>query len=355
MANHTLPETPPALSTADGKIAAQAEMLANRLTKRFRHLARWARRTGTDAFRLYDRDIPEIPLVLDHYGGAVAGALYERPYEKDDAEEERWIAAMREAAAGALGIDRGNIFIKRRRRQRGLAQYEKMDARRITQDVTEGGLRFRVNLSDYLDTGLFLDRRLMRAMVRRDAPEKNVLNLFAYTGSFSVCAAAGGALTVSVDLSNTYLRWAKTNFSLNGFAAELVDAGDFFGRPKSYAHQLVRGDALAFIRQARRARLLWDAVILDPPAFSNSKKMGSSLDLIRDHRELIEGCLGLLTKGGTLWFSAKARQFKTSAGELETALAARFPGVRVTDLGNQTTDEDFRGKKTPLDFVITVH
>lgn len=338
--------------------AAQAEMLANRLRKRFRHLKKWAKRTGAGAFRLYDRDIPEIPLTLDYYSGggqpdALAGALYRRPYEKDEAEEERWLQTMRDAAAEALDIEPGGIFIKRRLRQRGGFQYEKMDRRRFIRDVSEGGLLFRVNLSDYLDTGLFLDRRLMRAMVRDEAKGRRTLNLFSYTGSFSVYAASGGAAaTVSVDMSNTYLQWAKTNFALNAFAAEILSAEDFFARSKNYAHKLVRADAISFLDRAAAAAFQWDLIVLDPPAFSNSKKMRGDLDLRRDYAQLISGCLRLLAPGGRLWFSASARQFKTGAAELEAVLSARFPGVSVIDPGNKTVDEDFRGRKTPRNFVI---
>jgi 23S rRNA G2069 N7-methylase RlmK/C1962 C5-methylase RlmI len=351
--------------TGDGtllpaKTAAQAAMFANRLHKRFRHLAKWARRTGTGAFRLYDRDIPEIPLVLDYYGdagepsrAALAGALYERPYEKDGAEEAIWLQAMQKAAASALGIESGNVFFKRRERQRGRAQYAKMDERRVTRNVAEGGLKFQVNLSDYLDTGLFPDRRLLRAMVRESAAGRRVLNLFSYTGSFSVYAAAGGAVsTVSVDLSNTYLDWARTNFALNGFSAEILDGEAFFSEPKSYAHQLVRADVLAFLNRAVISGKRWDRIVLDPPAFSNSKKMRGPLDLKRDHGELISRCLRLLAPGGRLWFSSGLRRFKTGAAELEAELAGRFPGLTVAELGDKTVDEDFRGRNTPPSFVI---
>jgi 23S rRNA G2069 N7-methylase RlmK/C1962 C5-methylase RlmI len=335
-------------------------MLANRLRKRFRHLKKWAKRAGVSAFRLYDRDIPEIPLTLDYYGdaedtskAALAGALYRCPCQIDDSGEECWLSAMREAASSALGIESGRIFLKPRERQRGRAQYAKMDERRFIRNVTEGGLLFQVNLSDYLDTGLFLDRRLMRAMVRDNAGGKRVLNLFSYTGSFSVYAAAGGAsATVSVDLSNTYLRWAWHNFALNGFAAEIVDGKDFFALSKNYAHTLVRANALAFLDRAASAGQCWDLIVLDPPAFSNSKKMRGTFDLKRDHRELISRCMRLLSRGGGLWFSASERQFKTGAAELETVLATRFPGVTATDLGTATVDEDFRGRRTPRNWVI---
>ena len=341
----------------DQKTILQAEMLANRLRKKIKHLSKWARRTGTGAFRLYDRDIPEIPLALDYYGeslpdgAALAGALYQRPYEKDEAEEEAWLGVMRNAAASAVEIDPCNVFIKLRRRQQGNSQYEKNSSAGVIRHVSEGGLRFRVNLSDYLDTGLFLDRRLMRALVRGEAAGKKVLNLFCYTASFSVYAAAGGAAqTCSVDLSNTYLNWAQENFALNGFTASIAGRDDFPAYPQ--AHRLVRADALSFLSQARAAKHTWDHIILDPPAFSNSKKMNGTLDLKRDHLELISSSLALLASGGKLWFSANVKGFTANAAELEASLKPRFPGVKVTDIKNKITDEDFRGRKIPQSYVI---
>ena len=227
-------------SEINEKTSYQAAMLQNRLRKRFKHLHKWAKKTGTDAFRLYDRDIPEIPLVLDYYGGAVAGALYNRPYEKDEDEEQRWLDVMNTAIGEALPVT--GVFLKRRQRQRGAAQYTKLVGRGHVKDIKEGGLIFRVNLSDYLDTGLFLDRRRMRGLIRHGARDKRALNLFAYTGAFSVCAAAGGAATVdSVDLSNTYLDWARRNFALNQFM-----------RGRSAAYRFIRQDVRAFLRDAAR-------------------------------------------------------------------------------------------------------
>jgi 23S rRNA G2069 N7-methylase RlmK/C1962 C5-methylase RlmI len=335
-------------NTGIEKTQAQARMLANRLHKRFRHLQKWAKRTGTGAFRLYDRDIPEIPLILDFYGGetdagqsaAIAGALYERPYEKDDAEEARWLAAMKSAISQTLAIAQTDIFIKLRKRQRGLSQYEKTASQRVTRIAHEGGLRFKVNLSDYLDSGLFLDRRLMRAHVRQDAAGKRALNLFAYSGGFSVYAAAGGAAsTDSVDLSSTYLAWAGENFALNGFAAG--------GR-----HRLIRADVRVFLERAAAEGRRWDLIVLDPPAFSNSKKMRGDFDLLRDYAALAGQCLDALEPGGRLWFSANARGFKTSAAELQAALSPRCKGLTVTDMRGRLLDEDFKGRRTPAAFVL---
>jgi 23S rRNA G2069 N7-methylase RlmK/C1962 C5-methylase RlmI len=311
-------------------------MLGNRLLKRCRHLKKWARRTGTDAFRLYDRDIPEIPLVLDFYGGAVAGALYKRPYEKDEGEEESWLKAMCAAVSGALGIPEEHIFIRERRRlkERPLDQYRRTGERNFIRDIREGDLRFRVNLSDYLDTGIFLDRRKMRRLIREASAGKRVLNLFCYTAAFSVCAAAGGAVSVdSVDMSRTYLEWGGRNFALNGFKASPADAGS--GR--SFPWRLIRAEAGAFLDQAGRMREKWDLIILDPPAFSNSKKMAGVLDIKRDHGRLIRRCAGLLAEGGVLWFSASVRGFRLDS----------IPGLIAEDRRKELEDEDFKGKKSP--------
>jgi len=344
----------------DDKTAAQAEMLANRLKKRFRHLHKWARRSNIEAFRLYDCDIPEIPLVLDLYGDIVSGALYKRPYEKDEAEEERWLQAMGDAAARSLSLERDNIIIKRRERQRGQAhntrahkrpQYEKIADRGLTREVREGKLKFKVNLSDYLDTGLFLDRRAMRRMIGDDSNGKRVLNLFCYTASFSVHAADGGATSVdSVDLSNTYLAWAQENFALNGFNAEICNTES--NTKCNTKHRLIRADVAVFLRASAAARQRWDSIIVDPPAFSNSTMTRADFDLRRDYANLLGDCLSLLANGGKLWFSASARSFKANAAELAAVLKESFPGITVTDIGDAIIDEDFKGKKIPRAFVL---
>lgn len=329
----------PAIKTAD-----QAIMLQNRIQKRFRHLKKWAKRIGTDVFRLYDRDIPEIPLVLDYYGTGVSGALYQRPYEKDEDEERRWLDAMSGAIAASLGIPLSHVFLKERKRQRGADQYPKLRDAHFIQEVHEGGLIFRVNLSDYLDTGLFPDRRKMREIIGREAAGKRVLNLFCYTASFSVYAAAGGAAEIdSVDLSNTYLDWAAMNFNLNHFAVCKIPPKPPAGRLPPY--RLIREDVGSFLTQAAREKRLWDIIILDPPSFSNSKKMIGTLDLKRDYKDLLTQCLSLLTKGGTLWFSANVKSFSLNSAE--------FPDLHITDMQAQILDEDFRGKKMPSCYRIS--
>jgi len=338
----------------DAKTAAQAEMLSNRLVKRARHLRKWARRIGTDAFRLYDRDIPEIPLLLDLYGDTISGALFERPYEKDEAEEEAWLQAMTEAISQALSIPKDKVYIKFRRRQRGSDQYEKFASESVKKEINEGGLRFEINLSDYLDTGLFLDHRSVRAMVRSEARDKRVLNLFCYTGSFSVHAAAGGALEVdSVDLSNTYLDWAERNFKLNGFRTAHIEPESFNRATSSgeapfggASYRLVRADVLRFLSEAAKHERRWDLIVLDPPTFSNSKKMEGNLDIRRDYEELIKACLAVLDRRGKLYFSTNARSFKLDA-EL-------FPGVHIEDLKGTVVDEDFRDRFLPACYTFSL-
>ena len=337
-------------------------MFANRLQKRFRHLKKWAQRTGVGAFRLYDRDIPEIPLVLDFYGdcgkpeeAALCGALYKRPYDKDEAEEDKWLSVMRETASAALGINLERVFLKQRQKQKGLSQYEKIGEKHFEKTVNERGISFKVNLSDYLDTGLFIDRRLLREMIRKESGGKRVLNLFSYTGSFSVYAANGGALsTDSVDLSNTYLNWAQENFSLNNFSADILQIWDFFkgeGGTNS-AHKLVRADVLEFLEKAKAAKKQWDIIVLDPPGFSNSKKMIDDFDLQRDLTELLGKCLKLLAPAGKLFLSVNIKRSAPTVTELKESLSQYVSNLRITDLGEKLIDEDFKGRKTPKAFLL---
>jgi 23S rRNA (cytosine1962-C5)-methyltransferase len=306
----------------------QAEYFRNRLLKNERALRRWARTEGIEALRLYDRDIPEIPLALDRYGDAILLALYERPYEKDEGLEAEWMKLMAASAAEALDVAISKVFTKRRRRQRGVEQYERTGSDRDERTIREGGLGFIVNLSDHLDTGLFLDHRSTRAMVRAESGGRKVLNLFCYTGSFSVYAAAGGASTVtSVDLSNTYLSWTARNLELNGFSAS--------------NHPLVRADVLAFLDEAAVAGRSWDLIIVDPPTFSNSKAARGDFDVNEDWPLLLEACIEVLASGGRLYFSTNSRRLKWS---LEVA-AHLAPGGSWKDISAVTIPRDFRDGK----------
>jgi 23S rRNA G2069 N7-methylase RlmK/C1962 C5-methylase RlmI len=327
------------MDNSDSKTLYQANLLRNRLLKRARHLRKWARRVNTDAYCLYDRDIPEVPVRIDRYGGSAVLWLYRRPYDKDEADEKRWLHAMRDAASEALDIPVEQFFLKQRKRLTGrgtadgapgsAVQYEKAArAPGVSRDVTEGTLRFRVNLSDYLDTGLFLDAREKRALLLREAAGIRVLNLFAYTCTLSVAAAKGGATSVdSVDISNTYLDWGKQNFLLNDLA------------PRSSC-RFIRADVLQFLREAQGSRRgAYDLVILDPPSFSNSKKMRDDFDVKRDATEMIRQGLPLLAPAGRLWFSSNAHGFHLDETE--------FRAVQITDRTEEMRDEDFRGKRIP--------
>jgi 23S rRNA (cytosine1962-C5)-methyltransferase len=257
---------------------SDAAALANRLRKNARHLARWARREALEAYRLYDRDIPEFPYAIDIYADWLHVQLFEgkRPVTDHD------IAGHLAAIGAALDVPRERIALKLRRRQRGSSQYEKLADDGPSFTVRERGHLFEVNLTRYLDSGLFLDHRDTRRMVAAAAPGKRVLNLFAYTGSFTVYAACAGAeRTVTVDMSHTYQDWTARNLRLNGI--------DDFER-----HRLVTEDVMAWLGAATYARERYDVIVLDPPSFSNSKRMQDSFDVQRDQAPLLAASVRLL-------------------------------------------------------------
>jgi len=298
-----------------------------RLAKRFKHLARWARRQGLDAFRVYDRDIPEIPLAIDWYAGWLHAAEYDRPHERTEIEHEVWLDRMIEAAAAELGVPPDRTFLKARRRQRGGGQYEKVDERKALVTVHEAGLAFECNLSDYVDTGLFLDHRITRALVRDEAAGRRFLNLFCYTGSFSVHAAAGGAAeTTSVDLSNTYLDWTRTNLARNGFR----DAG---------RHRTVRDEARAFLEhRTLRGEPPFDLVVVDPPTFSRSARSETAWDVERDHVALLDLVARNLSADGVVYFSTNFRRFHLDAEGVGRSFTIR-------EITARTIPEDFRNQR----------
>jgi 23S rRNA G2069 N7-methylase RlmK/C1962 C5-methylase RlmI len=302
-----------------------AAMLANRVRKSAKHLRKWARREGVSCYRVYDRDIPELPLAIDWYDGRLHIALY-RADHKPHTADPAWLEAMVAAAAGALEIERARAYLKTRERKPGASQYEKQDDRGERFAVTESGLGFWINLGDYLDTGLFLDHRVTRSLVRAEAAGKRVLNLFCYTGSFTVYAAAGGARsTVSVDLSSTYLDWAADNLALN----------ELGGPP----HALVRADALAWLAEpARHDEPRYDLVVLDPPTFSTSKRMEGTLDVQRDHVALLDAVTRLTAPGGAIYFSTNQRGFR-----LDTAALAERADIE--HLTARTLPPDFRNRR----------
>lgn len=294
----------------------------NRLLKNARHWSKWAKRQGISCYRLYDRDVPEFPVIVDWYEGRVHLQEVETGWVESDEDHADWLDEIRAACAEVLQIPLEAVSLKTRRRQRGEQQYEKTGTSGEDFVVHEDGLEFYVNLEAYLDTGLFLDHRNTRKRVRAEAAGKRFLNLFSYTGAFTVYAAAGGAReTVTVDMSNTYLDWAGRNFGLNGMAFQ--------------EHNRVREDVFAWLRHALEQREKFDLIVCDPPSFSNSKKMLGVLDVQRDHAWLIDSCLALLNPGGVLYFSNNLRTFKMD----ESLLA------QCQDISAQSVPEDFRNKK----------
>lgn len=302
------------------------EMFQNRLAKRWKHLRTWARREGVTCFRVYDRDIPEVPVIVDWYEGhAVVGDR--RKDGIDDAKGPEWEAEILAATCEVLGIGAGDVFVKRRARHshRDGDQYERVDERGAWFVVGEGGLKFRVNLSDYLDTGLFLDHRITRARVAAEARGKRVLNLYCYTGAFTVHVAAGGAASsTSVDLSKTYLEWAGANLDENGLDRR--------------RHELVHADVREFLVDASARGGRWDLAVVDPPTFSNSKRMDYTLDLARDHGALLQAVAAVMAPGGVIWFSTNRRQFALDE--------AAVVGWQVKDETRATIPPDFRDAAT---------
>lgn len=328
-------DTPNAKTSVD-KTSYQAELFSNRLIKRYKHLRKWAKRNNISCYRLYDRDIPEIPLVVDLFESAtdfpgetgviyLQIALYERPYDKPEDEEASWLTAMTHSASYALAIPEDRIILKTRKKQHGESQYERISDKHIQFVVKENNQHFQINLSDYLDTGLFFDHRPLREYIRSIAKDKTVLNLFCYTGSFSVYAASGKARIVdSVDLSTKYLDWAKRNMELNGFS-------------KNEAYSYYACDVYTFLTLQANKDKKYDIIILDPPTFSNSKKTTTTLDINRDWAELVNLCIAHLTPEGTLFFSTNSRRLAFDDKLLKNAISI--------DITEKTIPEDFRNQK----------
>lgn len=298
-------------------------MFRNRLTKVYRHLGKQARRLGVSCYRVYDHDLPEFPFCIEVYGEKLYVAEYRRNHGMTEEEHDTWMENSLQVAGEVLGVGKEHIFLKLRQRKPGrLGQYQKLDAVQHEFEVVESGLRFIVNLSDYLDTGLFLDHRVTRQQVRGLAAGKRVLNLFAYTGSFSVYAAAGAASeVVTVDLSKTYLSWAERNMALNGFAD-----------PDKY--RTVHADVKQYLKTLPENQ--FDLIVMDPPTFSNSKRMDDILDIQRDHAGLINDCLRAMQPGGLLFFSTNFRKFIPDKEKINTP--------HIKDITRATTPFDFEGR-----------
>ena len=322
------PTPDPGLRTPDGAAKLPTGDLAQRLARVFKHQRKWAKRTATTCFRVYEKDIPDQPLIVDWYDGDAVVWTFDRTRNDTPEAEAAWLAAVDQAVSEGLNVPKERIWRRIRRRQKdrqeGDGQYHTLGTQGVVKDVIEGGLTFEVNLSDYLDTGLFLDHRPTRATFQETAAGKDVLNLFCYTGAFTCHAAAGKARsTVSVDLSNTYLTWAGRNLTRNQLTGP--------------QHSLVRADVLGWIDTAAKAGPCYDLIICDPPTFSNSTAMATSWSVDRDQSWLLDRCHRLLRQGGTLYFSTNSRGFK---------LAWPTPaGTTITDISAQSVPEDFRNRK----------
>lgn len=306
-------------------------MFQNRLEKVYKHTGKQAKRQGIGCYRVYDHDLPEFPFLIEVYEDRLYVAEYKRRHTLTDEQHDEWLLHCKEIMAEVLGIGPDNIFLKlRQRKENRLGQYQKLNEEKAEFIVHENGLKFIVNLSDYLDTGLFLDHRLTRQMVRELADQKRVLNLFCYTGSFSVYAAAGKASkVVSVDLSKTYLDWAERNMQLNF--------------PAFTGHETGHADVKQYLKKLPDQS--FDLIVMDPPTFSNSKRMEDFLDIQRDHAELINDCMRILSAEGILFFSTNFTKFQIDTEKIRAS--------SIKDITKATTPFDFAGKLKRQCFRIT--
>jgi len=300
---------------------APAKDLLNRIKKNVKHLGKWAEREQVYAWRVYDADIPEYNLAVDWYNGHLHVQEYAPPKSVDPDKAAKRLDEALEGLRALFELPPSRIHLKSRQRQKGNQQYQKLNDQKRHYAIEENGAMLLVNLDDYLDTGLFLDHRPTRIRLQELAKGKRFLNLFCYTGAATVHAAFGGAKkTVSVDMSATYLEWARNNLYLNGFA----EAG----------HQLVRADCMSWLRQTNEQ---FDLIFVDPPTFSNSKRMKGYFDVQASHEELIDLVMKRLEPGGLVIFSNNFRGFK-----LSESLAQKYS---VKDVTQSSLPPDFaRGK-----------
>jgi 23S rRNA (guanine2445-N2)-methyltransferase / 23S rRNA (guanine2069-N7)-methyltransferase len=308
---------------ADWSSRPGAQMFANRLRKNLQRLDPWAAREHIDCFRVYDADMPEYAFALDLYGRESRHVYVQEYAAPKSVNQESARERRREALAvlpDVLAVPLSQVHTRVRKQQKGAEQYEKRDSAAERHAVQEGGLKFWVNFRDYLDTGLFLDHRIVRGMLRAWAKDADFLNLFCYTGSATVYAAAGGARsTTGVDLSNTYLDWAHENLILNGFHGN--------------NHELYRADCLAWLEEQEPRGARFDLIFLDPPTFSNSKRMEGVLDVQRDHVGMIRRSLKLLRPAGRLVFSTNYTRFKLDQEGLAD--------LAIEDISAATVPKDF--------------
>jgi len=299
--------------------------IKNRLQKNWRTFRPWANKQNLDVWRLYHWDIPEYPFLVDVYKDHFRISDKSRPdFERD----QEHLVELKQAIMELFSPPDENIHIVHRRPQTRSSKYGVQEDEDLTLEVSEGLLKFEVNLTRYVDTGLFMDHRNFRKWLMENSKGRQILNLFAYTGSLSVAAAKGGATVTHVDLSKTYIRWSQKNFALNGLDYTL--------------HRFIEDNVLSFLRKSTPQKYDW--IILDPPTFSNSKKMESDFDLQRDHVHLIFDCQKRLTPGGRVYFSGNKKGFK-----LDPSVAEAF---EVTDMTQASIPKDFQGKKTQFFFQL---
>lgn len=308
-------------SIVDGE--DKSSMLGNRIRKNYRHIRKWAKRTSTNCFRVYDREIHEYPFAIDFYDGRFCVHYYSKSSDNDNAPFEI-VDEVETVLTNIFGIPRNYIYWRTRSKTKETRQYEKQAGTKDFFTVIEYGVKFKVNLVDYLDTGLFLDHRETRKVVAADCKRKKLLNLFAYTCSFSVHAAIAGAIfTKSVDMSNTYTAWGRDNFDLNGLA---------FG-----INEIVREDCLKFLDSEIKSSQKYDVVVIDPPTISRSKKMDDIFDIQLDYINILKKCLKLLSTGGVIYFSTNSRRFIFDE--------SLFTECKIVDITTKTLPLDFHNKK----------
>lgn len=323
-------------SSGDAKTdtAEEALMFKNRLQKNLKHLSKWARKEGISCYRVYDADIPQFAIAIDIYEGRVHVQEYQAPRTVNAVRAFFRLDEAVKMIGDVLKVDEDSIVLKTRKRQGGAEQYTRQGDAADTLVVNESGLKFKINLGEYIDTGLFLDHRLTRQLIARIARDKSFLNLFAYTGSATVYAAAGGASsTTSVDMSNTYLAWAQENLALNGLA--------------SSRHAFIREDCIRWMADAAESESRYQVIFLDPPTFSNSKRMQQTLDIRRDHVALIRQAMDLLADDGVLIFSCNAQGFRLDEKQLND--------YALADITSQTTTVDFRRRPAHVCWCLARH
>jgi 23S rRNA (cytosine1962-C5)-methyltransferase len=308
-------------SIADGE--DKTSLLANCIRKNYKHLRKWAKRNFTNCFRIYDREIHHYPLAIDFYAGRFC-VQYFSPTREIDEPPKELVDETVLALKTIFDAHPQSIFWRTRAKKKETRQYEKAGESKEFFNVLEFGLKFKVNLVDYLDTGLFLDHRETRKLVAQEASGKSVLNLFAYTCSFSIHAAAAGAtFTKSVDMSNTYTAWGRDNFTINSLSLK--------------NNEVVRADCLKFLDEENRRDLKYDIIIIDPPTISRSKKMEQLFDIQVDYVNLINKSLKLLLERGTIYFSTNSRKFV-----LDKTL---FPNCSILEISHKTLPIDFKDPK----------